>query len=210
MTFITMTLIAIFDSSLAHTAHWIAISFLSYGFKLSGLKLYSFFFSCFLSSCLPFRTFFFVFFCLLAKKFLSNISLYFPDVTAKGCLSFAFAFRCFRPYKNHPSILWVQPPQHNGSTAHRLFLKQTANRSFRLPPRDADFLLSVLLPKFPPLSVVVLSPLSWRTAGTPKRFLLGARGSLRRHIVTRGVSRKSTCSKPFWKYSHIWIGDMKS
>ena len=70
--------------------------------KLSVLELYLFFFSCFASSCLPLRTFFFVYFCLFAKKFLSNI----PDVSAKGLsfssLSFAFAFRCFRPYRNHP------------------------------------------------------------------------------------------------------------
>jgi hypothetical protein len=127
--------------------------------------------------------------------------VYFPDVTAKRVsffsLSFAFAFRCFRPYKNHPSIQWVQPPQHNGSTAHRLLLKQTANRCFRLSPCAADFLLSVLLPKFPSLSAVFLSPLSWRTAGTSKCFLLGARGSFRRHTVTTRVSPKSTCSKPF-------------
>ena len=101
-----------FDSSLAHTAHWTAISFLSYGFELSVLELYLFFSSCFASSCLTFRTCLFAFFCLLAKKFLSNISLYFPDVSAKRLsffsLSFAFAFRCFRPYKNHPSIQWVQ------------------------------------------------------------------------------------------------------
>jgi hypothetical protein len=59
-----------------------------------------------------------------------------------------------------------------------------------LLPCDADFLLPVLLPKFPSLSVVLLSPLSRRTAGTPKCPQLGARGSFRRHIVTTGASRK--------------------
>lgn len=114
----------------------------------SSCRSWNFFFASFLH-VFPSAPSFFVSFFILVKSFLSNISLYFPDVTAKRLsffsLSFAFACSCFRPYKIHPSIPRVQLSQRNDCCAHRMPLKQTANRSFRCA---AVIFLLVLLPKF--------------------------------------------------------------
>ena len=83
--------------------------------------------------------------------------------------------------------------------------QETAYKHFLLP-----YSFGVLLSKFPSWSAsnLIFSLVSYPI--TSRNFLLGSRGLLPRCIVTSVVSCTSTCSIPFWKYSHKRNSFMKS